>query len=103
MSMTIENEKETAPGSGEPAARTLRRELFSDEMLDDLIARTGERGVALTGKGGFLPEMIKAVLERGMGVELTDHLGYEKGDPVGRGAGNSRTPSSPAAWAGWRT
>ena len=22
--------------------------------------------------------------------ELTDHLGYEKGDPAGRGSGNSR-------------
>jgi len=99
VSMTIENEKETAPGSGEPAARTLRRELFSDELLDDLIARTGERGVALTGKGGFLPEMIKAVLERGMGVELTDYLGYEKGDPVGRGSGNSRNGTTPKSVA----
>ena len=26
---------------------------------------------------GFLPEMIKSVLERGMGAELTSHLGYE--------------------------
>jgi putative transposase len=38
----------------------------------------------LTGEGGFLPEMIKAVLERGMQAELTDHLGYDKGDPAGR-------------------
>ena len=74
MSMTIENEKDTTPESGELVARQLRRELFSDELLDELMARTGERGVALTGKGGFLPEMIKAVLERGMEVELTDHL-----------------------------
>ncbi len=28
--------------------------------------------------------MIKAVLERGMEAELSDHLGYEKGDPAGR-------------------
>ena len=95
MSMTIENEKDTTPESGEPVARQLRRELFSDELLDELMARTGERGVALTGKGGFLPEMIKAVLERGMEVELTDHLGYEKGDPAGRGSGNSRNGTTP--------
>ena len=25
-----------------------------------------------------------------MGAELTEHLGYEKGDPAGRGKGNSR-------------
>ncbi len=59
MSMTIENGKGATAESGEPAARQLRRELFSDELLDELMARTGERGVALTGKGGFLPEMIK--------------------------------------------
>jgi putative transposase len=74
----------------EPEARRLRREVFTDEMLDQLMAATDERGVALTGAGGFLPEMIKAVLERGMAAELTDHLGYEKGDRVGYGSGNAR-------------
>ena len=48
----------------EPEARRLRRELFDDEMLDKLMAATDERGLSLTGEGGFLPEMIKAVLER---------------------------------------
>ena len=79
----------------EPEARQLRREFFDDEMLDKLMAATDERGVSLTGEGGFLPEMIKAVLERGMDAELTDHLGYEKGDPGGNGSGNSRNGSTP--------
>lgn len=59
------------------------------------MAATDERGVALTGEGGFLPEMIKAVLERGMQAELTDYLGYEKGDPGGNGSGNSRNGTTP--------
>lgn len=79
----------------EPEARRLRREFFDDEMLDKLMAATDERGLSLTGEGGFLPEMIKAVLERGMQAELTDHLGYEKGDPGGHGSGNSRNGSTP--------
>jgi putative transposase len=29
-------------------------------------------------------------LERALGAELSAHLGYEKGDPAGRGSGNSR-------------
>ena len=29
-----------------------------------------------------------------MNVELTDHLGYERGDPAGRGSGNSRNGTS---------
>ena len=71
------------PAESEPAARALRRELFSDELLDRLMSRVDTDGVALTGAGGFLPELVKAVLERGMDAELTDHLGYERGDPAG--------------------
>ncbi len=39
--------------------------------------------------------MIKAVLERGLQTELTGHLGYEKGDPAGRGSPNSRNGTTP--------
>jgi putative transposase len=52
-------------------------------------------GLALTGDGGFLPEMIKAVLERGLAAEQTAHLGCERGDPAGRGTPNSRNGTSP--------
>ncbi len=83
----------------EPEARRLRRELFDDAMLDKLMAATDERGVSLTGEGGFLPEMIKAVLERGMEAELSDHLGYEKGDRAGYGSGNSRNGTTPKSVA----
>ena len=68
MSMTAEKKKK-----GSPEARVLRKELFSDALLDELVARVDEGGVALTGKGGFLPELVKAVLERGMDAELTGH------------------------------
>ena len=91
MSMTKEDKKHRE----ESEARRLRRELFTDEMLDQLMAATDERGLSLTGEGGFLPEMIKAVLERGMDAELTDHLGYEKGDRAGHGSGNSRNGTTP--------
>ena len=92
--MTMTESKKDA-GELEPEARRLRRELFDDDMLDKLMAATDQRGVSLTGEGGFLPEMIKAVLERGMSAELTDHLGYEHGDPAGRGSGNSRNGTTP--------
>ncbi|MGO4958537.1 IS256 family transposase, partial [Luteococcus sp. Sow4_B9] len=82
-------------GQSETQARQLRRELFDDQLLDELLAATTERGVALTGEGGFLPEMIKAVLERGMQAELSEHLGYAKHDATGRGSGNSRNGTTP--------
>ncbi|MDQ3654917.1 MAG: IS256 family transposase [Chloroflexota bacterium] len=69
--------------------------MADDMWLDELIDRAGQGGVRLTGEGGFLPELVKAVLERGLATELTDHLGYEPGDPAGRGSGNSRNGSIP--------
>lgn len=80
---------------GEPSpARRLVAELAGDGWLDEVMAQSGDRGVELTGSGGFLPELIKAVLERGLAAELTEHLGYEKGDPAGAGSGNSRNGST---------
>jgi len=38
---------------------------------------------------GLLNQMTKAVLERALQAEMTDHLGYEAGDSAGRGSGNS--------------
>jgi hypothetical protein len=81
-----------------PAAR-LSRELVPDEAIDGLLARAGDGQVRLTGQGGFLPELIARVLERGMGAELSEHLGYDRGDPAGRGSGNSRNGSTPKTLA----
>jgi putative transposase len=69
--------------------------LISEEMVDDLMARVEVEGADLLGPGGLISEMTKKVLERAMDTELTDHLGYEKGDPAGRGSGNSRNGTSP--------
>ena len=49
--------------------------IVCDEVLNRLLDATSERGVELTGQGGFLNEFIKAVLERGMRAELAGHLG----------------------------
>ncbi|WP_430010691.1 IS256 family transposase [Mobiluncus mulieris] len=93
MSMSAVDDKAAVAVEG--AAGELRREFFSDELLDRLLDATSERGVELTGRGGFLSEFIKAVLERGMRAELTSHLGYEKHAAEGRGSGNSRNGTTP--------
>ncbi len=92
MTMT---KKQQQHGGEEPEARKLRREMFDDELIDKLLASSDERGVSLTGAGGFLPEMVKSVLERGMAAELTGHLGYQQGDRAGHGSGNSRNGTTP--------
>jgi putative transposase len=43
--------------------------------LDEVMDRVDAGSLTLTGEGGFLPEMVKAVLERGLQAELTEHLG----------------------------
>ena len=42
------------------------------------------------GDAGLFRQLKKALMERALGAELSQHLGYEKGDPAGRGSGNSR-------------
>jgi len=83
-----------SPGSG-AMARAFREMLLSDEIIDQVLTEVGPDGLRLTGDGGFLPQLVKAVLERGLRVELSDHLGYEKGDPAGRNGGNSRNGTTP--------
>jgi putative transposase len=81
------------------SARDAVNEMLEAGLLDRLMERVDGEGLRLTGEGGFLPEMVKAVLERGLQAELSDHLGYEKGDPAGRGSPNSRNGSTPKTLA----
>jgi putative transposase len=65
--------------------------LIDQGLADRLISQAQEQGVELLGEGGLLKQMTKAILERSMAVELTDHLGYEEGDPAGAGSGTAVT------------
>lgn len=69
--------------------------LRASGAVDDLMAQIDTGEVALTGEGGLLPGLIKLALERGLAAELTDHLGYAKGDPAGRLLPNARNGSTP--------
>ena len=52
--------------------------------------RRGKKGIELVGPNGLLSQLTKWVLETALEAEMTDHLGYDKHDPVGRNRGNSR-------------
>src|SRR5207253_3489364 len=67
--------------------------MITPELLDQLLANY-ERPEDLTGEDGLFKQLKKALIERALGAELTEHLGYEKGDPAGRGSGNSRNGAS---------
>jgi putative transposase len=66
---------------------------FSPEILDQLLIGY-TKPEDLTSDGGIFKRLKKALIERALGAELSDHLGYEKGDPSGRGSGNSRNGTS---------
>src|SRR6202166_2115463 len=66
---------------------------FSPEILDRLLADYS-KPEDLTSEEGIFKRLKKALIERALGAELSEHLGYEKGDPAGRGSGNSRNGTS---------
>jgi putative transposase len=81
----------TDPAASSPASAA---ELVASGALDALFEQIDSGQVQLSGAGGLLPELIKAVLERGLQTEMTSHLGYEKGDPDASLFANSRNGSS---------
>ena len=68
--------------------------LRSSGALDEIFARI-DAGEPLTGHEGLLKGMLKASLERGLEVELSDHVGYDRGDPEAAMFPNSRNGSFP--------
>jgi transposase-like protein len=68
--------------------------LKASGALDEIFARI-DAGEALTGHEGLLKGMLKATLERGLEAELSDHVGYERGDPDAAQFPNSRNGTFP--------
>jgi putative transposase len=63
------------------------------ELIDKLLVDY-KRPEQIVGENGLLKQLTKAILERAMQAEMTNHLGYEKHDPVGYNNGNSRNGKS---------
>lgn len=80
-------------------ARAAVSELADSGALDGLFAKIDGGELDLTGDGGFVNELIKASLERGLAVELSDHLGYEKGAPDAAAFPNARNGTTPKTLA----
>src|SRR5213596_3675849 len=59
------------------------------KLFDKLLAdyKTPED---IIGENGLLKQLTKALLERAMQAEMSEHLGYDKHDPAGNNSGNSR-------------
>jgi len=73
----------TKESSQQPSAEEL-------EAARELVRQARSRGVALTGPDGLLKALTKTVIETALDEEMSEHLGYDKHEPVGRNRGNSR-------------
>jgi hypothetical protein len=47
-------------------------------LAEQLVEEARASGVSLVGPGGLLAELTKRVLETGLEVEMSEHLGYER-------------------------
>jgi putative transposase len=90
MSVTDDADAGSAAGVAEEDSGRQPRPVLDEVFLDELMARVQAEGLELTGPGGLLNQLTRQVLERALEEEMTDHLGYERGDLSGHGSGNSR-------------
>jgi putative transposase len=73
-----------------PAAAKAGLDGLDEQLVNQLVDRAKAGGLQLTGEGGVLQQLTKKLLESALDGEMTDHLGYDRHDPAGRGSGNSR-------------
>jgi putative transposase len=69
------------------------------DLIDKLLADY-KKPEDIIGENGLLKQLTKALLERAMQAEITDHLGYAKHDQAGNNSGNSRNGKTTKALKG---
>lgn len=75
----------------EDSAAKRLADAVSDDAVDRMIADARDSGISLLdGPDGLIGQLTARIIERSLGAEMDEHLGYVKGDPAGNGSGNSR-------------
>lgn len=65
-------------------------QIDQQQLAQELVEQARAEGVDLVGPGGLLTGLTKTVLETALDAEMSEHLGYDRHDPMGRNGGNSR-------------
>ncbi len=86
------------PRSGLDGLSPGLREQLPDALIDELLAGA-QTEQEIVGPGGLLAGLTKRLVERALEVELTDHLGFERGEAPPGGTGNTRNGSTPKTLA----
>lgn len=87
------------PKKRRPRRKPTAEEREADDLIDKLL-KDRKSPEEVIGDGGLLQQLTKRLLERALGAELTEHVGYEKHSAEGRGSGNSRNGTSPKTLKG---
>jgi putative transposase len=69
---------------------SMAAQIDQQQFAQELVEQARAEGVELVGAGGLVTRLTKSVLETALEAEMTEHLGYDKHDPMGRNGGNSR-------------
>ncbi len=72
---------------------TVEMKPLPTELIDALVAYD-KKPEDLIGQNGILKQLTKALVERALRAELTDHLGHGKNELVANEAGNTRNGRS---------
>src|SRR5581483_6150099 len=66
------------------------RDELDKQLATQLVEHARAQGTGLVGPDGLLGKLTKLVFEAGLEAEMSEHLGYEPYEVVGRNSGNSR-------------
>ena len=78
QSTTVTAVEEAPPAETANREFRLPRPSLDNELAEQLVAQAREDGVSLVGLYGLLSGIVGQLLETALGVEMTDHLGYER-------------------------
>ena len=65
----------------------------SNELIDKLLADY-KKPEDLIGEHGLLKQLTKKLVERALEVEMAEHLGHGRNEPIANPAGNTRNGKS---------
>ncbi len=91
MSKELQKHLQFDPQTGE----VLPAESDFGSLAAELVAAARGQGIELTGPNGLLTDLTRQVLQSALEIEMSEHLGYDRHDPVGRNGLNSRNGSTP--------
>lgn len=89
-STTLVDVSPSTSSGGQPEQRPSELTPAEQDAIRELVRQARVCGTALTGPGGLLKQLTKMVVEAALDEETSEHLGYDKGEAVGRNRGNSR-------------